>query len=207
MTAHLCVLLLHIARCGFQYKAADLEIREAGNLRLFKQTLGKRLQVVVFLQVMLDVNDMLQSLKEPYVNLCKFFYALHAISFLKSLRNGKDTKVGRILQLVVEILKRGVVVAHESVHALPDHSQAFLYHLLKRTSDGHDFAYRLHRRTYQTAYSGKLGKVPAGYLAYHVVELRGYIGRVWSAHLAYLVEGVAQCYFCCHEGKRIAGGL
>ena len=156
---------------------------------------------------MLNVYNMLQALKEPYVNLCQFFYALHAIAFLESLCNGKDTKIGRILQLMVEILKRSMVVAHKSMHTLSNHSQALLYHLLKRTSYGHDFAYRLHRRTYQTAYAGKLGKVPARYLAYHVVELRGDIGRVGSAHLAYLVECVAQSYLCCHEGKRITSGL
>ena len=84
---------------------------------------------------------MLQALQEPDVNLGQLFDALNGITFLQSLCNGKDTQVGGVLQFVVQILELGVVVAHESVHALSDHTQSLLDHLLERTSDGHDLTY------------------------------------------------------------------
>ena len=41
MTAHLCVLLLHIARLWFQHETANLEIRESRNLGFLQQGVGQ----------------------------------------------------------------------------------------------------------------------------------------------------------------------
>ncbi len=44
-----------------------------------------------------------------------------------------------------------------------------------------------------------------GIFANHVIELRGYIGRVRGVHLSDFVERVAQGQFCGHESQRVAG--
>ena len=124
---------------------------------------------------MLEVNNMFQTFKEPYVDLCQLFNTLNAITIFKGLGNGKDAEVGRILELVVEIVETGVLVAHKTMHALTNHTKTLLYHLLERAAYGHDFANRLHRRADETTHTGKLGEVPTWYLADHIVELRSCI--------------------------------
>ena len=118
---------------------------------------------------MLQVNDVLQSLQEPHVNLGQLLNALYAVTLLQRLCNGKDTQVGGVSQLLVQIVKLGMVVAYETVHTLTNHAQTLLHHLLEASSDAHDFAYRLHRRTNQTAHACKLRQVPARNLTDHVV--------------------------------------
>ena len=100
-----------------------------------------------------------------------------------------------------------MVVADKSVHALANHAKAFLNHLLKCPANAHDFAYGFHRRTNLAANTGKLGQVPTRNLANHVVEARGDIGGVGSAHLAYLVEGIAESYLGGDEGEGVTGGF
>ena len=203
MAAHLGVLLLHIARLWFQHKTANLEIRESCNLCFLEQSVGQFFESVIFLQLMLEVNDMLQALQEPYVNLCQFLDALHGISLFESLCNSEDTQVGGVLQFVVEIVETGVVVTHKSVHSLTNHAQSLLYHLLKRATYCHNLANRLHRRTDKTAHSGKLGQVPTGNLAYHIVELRSHVCRVGGSHLTNLVEGITKGNLCSNKSERI----
>ena len=203
MTAHLCVLLLHIARLRLQHETANLEVGKSRNLCLLKQGVGQFFERVILLQFVLDVNDMLQALQEPYVNLCQFLDALHGISLFESLCNSEDTQVGGVLQFVVEIVETGVVVTHKSVHSLTNHAQSLLYHLLKRATYCHNLANRLHRRTDKTAHSGKLGQVPTGNLAYHIVELRSYVCRVGGSHLTNLVEGITKGNLCSNKSERI----
>ena len=204
MLAHCQVFLLHVSALWLQHEAGYLEVAEARLLNLQQQLVGQLFQPVVFLQLMLQVDDVLQSLQEPHVDLRQLFYALHAVALLQCLRYGEDAQVGGVLQLVVNVLEACVVVAHESVHALAYHAQPLLYHLLKRASYRHYLAHRLHARANESAYACELRQVPAWYLADHVVEARSDVCRRCGAHLANLVEGVAQGYLCCHECQRIA---
>ena len=87
---------------------------------------------------------MLQSFKEPYINLGQFLDALNGIALFQSLGNSEDTQVGGVGQLVVEVVELGVVVAHEAVHALTNHAQTLLNHFLERATDTHYLTYRLH---------------------------------------------------------------
>ena len=87
---------------------------------------------------------MLQSFKEPYINLSELFDTRYGITLFQSLGNSEDTQVGGVSQLVVEVVELGVVVAHEAMHALTNHAQALLYHLLERATDRHNLTYRLH---------------------------------------------------------------
>ena len=87
---------------------------------------------------------MLQSFKEPYINLGQFLDALNGIALFQSLGNSEDTQVGGVSQLVVEVVELSVVVAHEAMHALTNHAQTLLNHFLERATDTHYLTYRLH---------------------------------------------------------------
>ena len=124
---------------------------------------------------MLQVNDMLQSFQEPHINLGQLLDALHAVSLFQCLCNGKDTKVGRILQGIVKVVEMNMVITHESVHALTNHTQSFLNHLLEGTTDRHDLAHGFHRRTNQTRNASEFREVPARNLTDHIVKTRSYV--------------------------------
>ena len=205
--AHLQVLFLHVAALGLQYEAGYLEVREATLLHLQHQGSGNVLQLVVFLQLMLQVNDVLQALQEPLVNLRQLLDALDGVTLFQSLCNGKDAQVGGVLQSIVQIVELCMVVAYETVHALANHAQTFLNHLLERATDGHDFAYRLHAGAYLAADTCKLGEVPAGNLTNHVVQRRSNVSGRGGAHLANLVERVAQGNLGSDKGEGIARSL
>ena len=80
--ANLQVLLLHIGGLGFQNEAGNLEVREATLLHLQQEVGGQVFQLVVLLQLVLQVNDMLQTLQEPDVNLGELLDALNGITIL-----------------------------------------------------------------------------------------------------------------------------
>ena len=175
IAAYLQVLLFHVSALGLQHETGNLEVREAGTLHFQQQLVGQLLQCIVFQQLMLQVNDMLQSLQEPYINLRQFLDALDAVALFQSLCNGEDTQVGGVLQFLVEVVELRMVVPHEAVHALSDHTQSLLDHLLEGAADGHDLTHRLHRRADETTHAGELRQVPARNLTNHIVELRGYV--------------------------------
>ena len=126
---------------------------------------------------MLQVNNVLQTLQEPYVNLSKFLNTLNAIALFQCLCNSKNTQVGGVLQCVVEVVELGMVVTHETVHALTNHTESFLDHLFERTTDRHNLTYRLHRRAYQTGNASELREVPARNLTDHIIQTRSHISR------------------------------
>ena len=93
---------------------------------------------------MLQIYNVLQALQEPDVNLCQLLNAFNGITLFQSLSDGEDTQISRISQLLIEIVELGVIVAHEAVHTLTDHTQTLLDHFLERTSDRHDLTYGFH---------------------------------------------------------------
>ena len=97
IAAHLQVLFLHVPLLRLQYEAGDLEVGEASTFHLEQQFIGKFLKLVIFLQLMLQVNDVLQTLQEPHVDFGQLFDTLDAISLFQRLCNGKDTQVGGVL--------------------------------------------------------------------------------------------------------------
>ncbi len=205
--AHGKVLLLHVAGMHVQHAPCYLEIAEAKHLCLHEHFGRHVLNGIVALQLVLEVDDVLHPLDEPGVNLRQLLDALHAVALLQGLGEGEDAEVGGVSQLLVEVLEADMVVADEAVHALPYHPQALLQHLLEAASDAHDLAHRLHAGAYLAAYASELREVPSGNLADEVVQRGSNVGTVCRAHLAYLVEGVAQGYLRCHKGQRIARRL
>ena len=94
---------------------------------------------------MLQIHDVLQTLQEPHVDLRQFFDTLNGVTLFECLGDGEDTQVSRISQLLVEVVELRVVVAHETVHTLTDHTQTLLHHLLETAADTHNLTHRLHR--------------------------------------------------------------
>ena len=145
VAAHLKVLLHHVALAGFQHETSYLEIGETGGFHLAEEFVTHVLQMVVFHQFGLQVDNVLQALQEPYVYLRELLDALHSVAFFQSLGNGEDAQVGGVGKLLLEIVKTGVVVAHKTVHALAYHAKTLLNHLLAGAADGHNLTHRLHR--------------------------------------------------------------
>ena len=204
--AHLEVFLLHIAR-GMEHEAGYLEVGEAQHLGLAQHIGGDVFHLIILGKRVLVVDDVLQLAQEPGIDLGQLVDAVDGVALLQRLGDGEDAQVGGMGQLVVEVVEAGAFVAHKAVHALADHAQALLDNLLEGAADGHDFAHGLHAGTDLAAHADKLRQVPAGYLADEVVELRSDVGGVGRAHLADLVERVAQGNLGGHESQRITGGL
>ena len=205
--AHFEILLFHIAVLRFQDETGNLEIAESAAFDFKQQLVGQSLKRVVFHQLMLQIDDVAQFFEEPNVDFREFLDALDAVALFQSLRNGENAQVGGVFQCVVEVVEMGVVVAHETVQTLPNHSQTFLNHLLERAANRHDFADRLHTRTDEARNACEFRQVPTRNLANHIVERGRNVGRRGRSHLADLVERVAQRDLRGDEGERIARGL
>ena len=169
------ILLLHISTLWLENEAGNLEIAETATFYLQQQLIGQFLKLIILQQLVLQVDNMLQALQEPNVNLGKLLDTLDGVALFESLSDSKDTQVGWVSQLLVEVIKLGVVVAHETVHALTNHTQALLNHLLEAATDTHNLTNRFHRRTNLTAHTSKLSQVPTRNLTDHIVETWCYV--------------------------------
>ena len=63
------ILLLHVSAGRFQNEACNLEVGESTLLYLQQQRVRQVFQTVVLHQLVLQVDNMLQTLQEPLVNL------------------------------------------------------------------------------------------------------------------------------------------
>ena len=205
--AHFEILLFHIAVLRFQDETGNLEVAESAAFDFKQQLVGQFLKRIVFHQLMLQIDDVAQLFEEPNVDFRKFLDALDAVALFQSLRNGENAQVGGIFQCVVEVVEMGVVVAHETVQTLPNHSQSLLNHLLERAAYRHNFADRLHTRTDEARNACEFCQVPTRNLANHIVERGRNVGRRGRSHFADLVERVAQRNLRGDESERIARGL
>ena len=188
-------------------KAGDLEVREAQTFCLTQDIFRQILDLIILLQHMAVVDDILQTLEEPRIDLGQLVDAIDAVTLLQSLSDSEDTQVGRVAQLFIQVLEGQVVVAHETVHALADHTQALLHDLLEAFTDRHDLADRLHAGTNLTAHTHELRQVPTRDLHDHIVYLRSLISGVGRAHLTDLIQAITQSQLSGHECQRITTGL
>ena len=199
-------LLVHIL-AALAYETCNLEVRESQSLSLPKHLNGQLLDRVVATQNNRVVVDILQFFEEPRRDLRQFEQTLDRVALLQRLSNGKYTQVGRIRQLLVQIVEVLVLVSDKAVHTLTDHTQTLLNHLLKRFADRHNLAHRLHRRADLTRYACKLREVPTRDLADQVIQFGSLICRVGCTHLANLVERIAQRQLRSHKCQRVTRSL
>ena len=119
-----------IARYG---KFTYLIITESHTLGLTQQIIGNLLEITCGSQLLLDIVNVGQTAQEPLVNLGQFMQFIYGIALSESLLNGRQTAVGRIHQLCLDIGHMNVV-AYKSVQALSDHTHTLLDSLLKGAS-------------------------------------------------------------------------
>ena len=133
-------------------------------------------------------------------------YLVYAISLFQGLRHGEDTQVGRVRQLLVQVIEMDIVVTYETMHSLSDHTKTLLHDLLEALTDRHDLADGFHAGT-DLANADELRQVPTRDLHDHIIYLRCFVCGVRSTHLADLVQSVAQRQLSGNESQWITAGL
>ena len=163
----------------------------------------------MFLQLLINVDDMLQLLQEPLVDLGQLVNTVDGVfGKMHRLRDDEDALVGRLAKSRINVGNLQLLVLYEAVHALAYHAQAFLYGFLKRASDGHHLANRLHRRSQLFVDAVELGQIPTWNLANHIVEGRLKEGARGLGHaVLQFKEPVAHTQLGGHESQGIASGL
>ena len=125
------------------------------------------------LQLFINIDDVLQLIQEPLVNLGKFVDALNIVlRQMHRFRDNENSLVSRFTQGGINIGNLQFLVFHKTVHTLPYHTQALLDGFLEVATDGHHLAYTLHAGTQFLVNSMELRQVPTGYLADHIVQSR-----------------------------------
>ena len=83
---------------------------------------------------------------------------LNSVSCVQCLADSEDARIGRCLESLIQIVSGDLlrVVAYEAVHALADHTQAFLHRFLEGAADSHDFPDGLHATAELARYAVEL---------------------------------------------------
>ena len=136
-TTHTDVLFLHIAR-GILHETSDLEVGETQTLCLFQDISRQLLDLVVLFQDSHIIDDILQFVQEPGVNLGQLIDALHAVTLHQSLRHSEEDKQRlkrQLTQNAAHELKTPAASIHgylESILDHPDMSEDTRQHFLIR---------------------------------------------------------------------------
>ena len=115
---------------------------------------------------------------------------VYAISLFQGLRHGEDTQVGRVRQLLVQVIEVDIVVTYETMHSLSDHTKTLLHDLLEALTDRHDLADGFHAGTDLAADTHELRQVPTRDLYDHVIYFWCFVSGVGSSHLTDFVKAV-----------------
>ena len=162
--------------------------------------LGDLREERVFAELLVDIDDVLQLLQEPAVDLRQLMELFNGIADLQGLRHHEDTHIRRFVEGGGDVGNLDLVVLHEAMHTLPDHTEALLQGFFKGTSDGHHLAHALHRRTELTLHTVELCQIPTGNLTHHVVEggLEEGAGGLRDRVLQFK-QAIAESQFGSHE--------
>ena len=157
---------------------------------------------------MVGRDNVLQTVKEPLVNLGEFMNLIDSVTGAHSLGNHEDTPVGRFTERLIHIGNLELLVSHIAMSPLPDHTKTLLDSLLERASDSHDLADTLHAGADLARYAVKLGEVPTRNLADNIVKRRLEESRCCLGNRVLKVEQtIAETKFRSHESKRITCSL
>ena len=66
------------------------------------------------MQLLGQVNNTLQTVQEPLVNLGKFIYALYCVTLTEGLADSEQTLIGRFLECLVKVSKLDAFVLNKS---------------------------------------------------------------------------------------------
>ena len=113
---------LHALIC--EDEACDLEVGEALTLGTKQELVRELVYSGYFAEALGGADDTLELVEEPAVDLRQRMDLLDGISCVQCLTDGEDTRVGRCLESLIQLVSGDFlrVVAHEAVHALADHT-------------------------------------------------------------------------------------
>ena len=123
----------------------DLKIGEAlllGKAQEFHRHVFKS---VVGVYILVGLDDVLQLVQEPFVDLGEIVDLIYRVAGAHSLGDHEDAFVGRLPESLLQVGDLEFLVADESVRSLTDHSESFLDGLLEAAADGHNLADGFHR--------------------------------------------------------------
>ena len=164
---------MHVGHFGLKtYGTRNLEVSEAIDFGRTQQLLVQDIDTGAAFQSFVYIDDVLQLLQEPFVNLGQLVYLINGISLVHGLGNDEHALVGWLAQCLVDVLNLKFFVLHKAVHPLSNHAKSLLDSLFKVAADGHHFSNRLHGRAQFFVNTTEFGQVPTWNFAYHVVESR-----------------------------------
>ena len=111
------------------------------DLSFAHQLLVNVLECACGFQLVVGLNDILEFLEEPTVNLRELVQAVDAVTRMQCLREEEDTLVGWSSQCVVEVVHMQLLVLGEAVHALTNHTKTLLDGILEGATDSHHLAH------------------------------------------------------------------
>ena len=206
---------LHHAFFYIPFKAegtGDLEIGEALHFRLANEFRVQTPTLDTFhiegAQLLIGLHDSVKFLQEPLVDLRQFMYLVDGISGTECFRDNKDAGIGRFMERLVDVGDHQLLVFHEAVHALSDHTQTLLNRLFEGTTNRHHLAHRFHARPQFACHTVELAQIPTRDLADHIIESRFEESACRLRHRVFQVEqAVTQSQLGSDERQWIAGCL
>lgn len=146
----------------------DLLVGETELLSLEHELLLDAVEGSDLLEFVSAVNDVLDLVEEPLVNLAQVVDLVNRVTFVEhGLANSEPAAVGRVLEHVVDVLE---VIALETSELGVNHADSLLERFFESTADGHDFTDGLHGRANVTVDVLELAQVPTGHLGNNVVK-------------------------------------
>ncbi len=186
---------------------ADLLVREPLPFGLAEKVRREGRQTVRP-ELRLQVDDDSYLAEEPPVDPGQLVDPVDGPALAEGLGDPEEPLVGRLTELLLQVLEGVVGVGDEAVHADLEHTGGLLDGLLERPADGHDLAHRLHLRADLLRDAAEFLEVPAGDLDDEVVERRLEAGRRGPGDgVPEVGQAVAQGELGRNEGQGIAGGL
>ena len=184
----------------------DLLVGETELLGLEHELLLDAVEGSDLLEFVGAVNDVLDLVKEPLVNLAQVVDLVDRVAFVEhSLTNSEPAAVGGVLEHVVDVLK---VITLETSELGVNHADSLLERFFESTADGHDFTNGLHGRANVTVDVLELAQVPTGHLGNNVVKRGLEVGSSRASDgVGQLRQSVSQTDLCSGVSERVASSL
>jgi hypothetical protein len=188
-------------------EVGDLTVGETELLGLAHEVLRDLSDRLEAAKGAVDLDDVVELVEEPLVDLGKVVDLVDGVVEVEhGVGDREETLVGGDGEGLVDVL--GLEVRLETGPAGVDLTNGLLEGLLEGTTDTHDLADGLHRRTDVAVDVLELGQVPLGDLGNEVVEsgLEAGGGGLGDS-VGELRKSVAESDLCGGVGERVTGGL
>ena len=161
------------ARANFIFSAVDslgnLLVRESELLGLEDDLLLEAEQAADLLKLLCAVDNVLELVQEPLVDLGELVNPVHGVAFVvHSLTDGEPSAICGVCELVVEVLT--VLLSLETKELGVDLSAGLLERFFECTTDSHDLTDRLHGTANIALDVLELAQIPSRHLGDDVIE-------------------------------------